>query len=123
MGHRLFECPSCANKGRDGCPQGQATQGRQVQQGGGQHPNRFYALHDRQDVEESTDMVMGILQVFDYALLDLDANLPFVTPYISTRFDMSLKILLKPFFFISMLVIWSYLRESIEIIPCQSYIK
>ncbi|XP_055814576.1 uncharacterized protein LOC129884277 [Solanum dulcamara] len=82
MGHKISECP---NKEREGRPQGQATQGGQAQQGGGQCQNRFYVLQVRQDVEESLDMVTGMLWVFDfdvYTLLDLGFVLSFVNPYL-----------------------------------------
>ncbi|XP_055822029.1 uncharacterized protein LOC129890515 [Solanum dulcamara] len=106
MGHRKSECPYVTNKGREGCPQGQVSQGGQVPQGaqtqpkGGQCNNRFYAIHDRQEVEETLDVVTSILWVFHcdiYALLDLDANLSFVTPYVTMRFDLSLEILMEHF--------------------------
>ncbi|XP_055825507.1 uncharacterized protein LOC129894036 [Solanum dulcamara] len=57
MGHKI---PKCPNKGREGRPQGQATQGGQAQQGDGQRQNRFYALHATQDVDETLDVVMGL---------------------------------------------------------------
>ena len=45
-------------------------------------------------------MVTGTLQVFYlhiYALLDPEAFLSFVTPYIDVNFGISLKMLVKPF--------------------------
>lgn len=80
MGHKLSECLSDANRGKEGRPQGQVAQGGQVQQGaqqaGAQRNIRFYVVHARQDVE-SPDVVMGILRVFNfdvYPLLDPSAN-------------------------------------------------
>ena len=48
-------------------------------------------------MEETPDVVMGMLQVFNfdvYALLDCGVNLSFVTPYLAMRFDMCPEILL-----------------------------
>ncbi|XP_055824864.1 uncharacterized protein LOC129893369 [Solanum dulcamara] len=76
-------------------PQGQVTHGGQVQQGGqnqpkgGQPNNQLYAFYSRQEMEETPNVVTGILRFFHYevyALPDL-GNLSFVTLYASMRFD------------------------------------
>ena len=80
-------------------PQGQGAQGGKVQ-GGGQRANRLYALHRRKEVGDAPDVVTGMLKVFNfdvYALLDLGANLSFVTPFIATRFDIVPDMLLEPY--------------------------
>ena len=87
-----------------GAPKGQVApnaQGGQAQVKGGQAPrnNRFYALHGRQEVEETPDVVTDMLQVFNfdvYALLDPGANISFVSPYVSMKFSIGLEILLEP---------------------------
>ena len=64
------------------------------------YQNRLYALHAHQDEEDSPNVVTGTLRVFHldfYALLDIEATLYFVTPYIAVNFDFSTKTLLKPF--------------------------
>ena len=56
--------------------------------GGG--TNRLYVINNRQEQEDSPDVVTGMIQVFDftvYALLDPGASLYFVTPYVAMNFD------------------------------------
>ena len=60
--------------------------------GGGQRPNRLYALMALQDQEGSPDVVTGTLRVFDidvYAFLDPRDTLFLVTPYIVVQFSVS----------------------------------
>lgn len=104
MMHKVFECPNVANKGKEGRLRGQVSQKGQVQQAQGQRGrprgNRFYAFHARQEVEESPDVVTGMLRIFDfdaYALLDPSANSSFVTLYLVIYFDMSPEALLEPY--------------------------
>lgn len=84
---------NCKNCGR---PQSQGVQGRQAQ-GYAQCINRFYVVHDLQDVEETLHVVTAMLKVFNfdvYALLDSGANLSFVTPFLANRFNVCHKVLL-----------------------------
>ena len=93
------------NAQAQGAPKGKAApnvQGGQVQPRGGQAPrnNRLYALHGRQEVEETPNVVTGMLQVLNfyvYALLDPGANLSFVAPYVDMKFSIDLEILLEPY--------------------------
>uniref|UniRef100_M1DP28 Zinc knuckle family protein n=1 Tax=Solanum tuberosum TaxID=4113 RepID=M1DP28_SOLTU len=67
-------------------------QGNSSGTGGGQRLNRLYALQAPLDKEDSLNVVIGTLRVFDldvYALLDPEATLSFVTPYIAVKFDVS----------------------------------
>src|SRR5688572_21980714 len=105
-GHHIRDCRvKDPNPQAQGAPKGQAApivQGGQGQPRGGQAPrnNRFYALHGRQEVEDTPDVVTGMLQVFNfdvYALLDPGANLSFVSPYISMKFSIDPAILLEPY--------------------------
>ena len=51
-------------------------------------------------MEETPDVVTGMLQVFNfdvYALLDPGANLSFVSPYVAMKFTIDPKILLEPY--------------------------
>ncbi|XP_055824371.1 uncharacterized protein LOC129892861 [Solanum dulcamara] len=73
LGHHAKEC-----KGKYFHPQGQVTQGGQVQPKGGQHNNRFYALHGRQEVEETPDVVTGTVG----SLIIVGATLPVQGPSI-----------------------------------------
>lgn len=64
------------------------------------YQNRFYALHTRNDHDGSLDIMISILKYYHldvYDLFDLSDTLPFVTPYVSMRFDFCLDILLEPF--------------------------
>ena len=83
-----------------------APPSRPTQQGnsfctdGGQRQNRLYALQARQVQEGSPDVVTGTLEFFDldvYALLDPEATLFFVTPYIAVQFSVSPETLSEPF--------------------------
>lgn len=64
LGHHIKDC-----KVKDVRPQGQFAQGGQVAQGSqaqpkggqGQHNNRLYALHTRQEVEETLNVVTSML--------------------------------------------------------------
>jgi len=52
--------------------------------------SHFYALQSRSDQKGSSDVVIGMLQVFSidiYALLDPGAALSFVTPLVAMKFD------------------------------------
>ncbi|KAK4737058.1 hypothetical protein R3W88_000755 [Solanum pinnatisectum] len=56
----------------------------------GRGTNRLYAINNRQEQENSPDVVTGMIQVFDftiYALLDPGTSLSFVTPYVAMNFD------------------------------------
>ena len=60
----------------------------------------MYALQARQDQKGSPDVVIDMLRVFDldvYALLDPEATLFFVTPYIAVQFNVSPETLSEPF--------------------------
>ncbi|XP_055830809.1 uncharacterized protein LOC129899823 [Solanum dulcamara] len=100
----FFKCGKSGHQARDcrgggGMPQGQIAHVQQVQRSG-QCTNHFYVLYGRQEVEEVSNIVTGILKVFAfdvYALLDPGANLSFVTPFLANRFDMSPKMLLDPY--------------------------
>ena len=89
-----------------GAPNAQGGQARakggQAQPKGAQvqRNNRFYALHGRQEVEETLDVVTDMLQVVNfvvYALLDPGANLSFVSPYVAMKFSIDPEILLEPY--------------------------
>ena len=72
--------------------------------------NRFYALNNRHKHENSPYVVTGMIQVFDftvYALLDLGANLSFVTPYVVMNFEIISLQLNQP------LSVYNPIRESI----------
>lgn len=113
-GHHLRDCRvRDPNPEGQGAPKGKVApnaqggqaqvKGGQAQARGGQAPrnNRFYALHGRQEVEETPDVVTGMLKVFNfdlYALLDLGANVSFVYPYVAMKFSIDPKILLEPYF-------------------------
>ena len=105
------------NPQAQGAPKGQAApnvQGGQGQPRGGQAPrnNRFYALHGRKEVEETPDVVTGMLQVFNfymYALLDPGANLSFVSPYVAMKFSIDPEILLEPYY------VYNLVGESIVV--------
>src|SRR5688572_26991763 len=93
-GHQAKDCSGGGNR-----PQGQVALGGQAQ-GGGQRTNRFYALHGRQEVESTPDVVTGMLKIFSidvYALLDPGANLSFVTPFVANRFEVVPEMLLEPY--------------------------
>ena len=88
-GHQIRDCRvKDENLQVQGAPKGQVApnaQGGQAQAKGGRAPrnNRFYALHGRQEDEETPDVVTDMLQVFNfdvYALLDPGVNLQFVSP-------------------------------------------
>ncbi|KAH0654413.1 hypothetical protein KY289_032091 [Solanum tuberosum] len=95
-------CPKCGknhpkgNNSRSQSTTSAALAGLPTQQGnssgtgGGQRLNRLYALQAPLDKEDSLNVVIGTLRVFDldvYALLDPEATLSFVTPYIAVKFD------------------------------------
>ena len=75
-GHHFRDC-RVRDPNLQGAPKGQVSpnaqggqaqaKGGQVQAKGGQvqRNNRFYALHRRQEVEETPDVVAGMLQVFN----------------------------------------------------------
>lgn len=51
-------------------------------------------------MDESSDVVTGMLRVFDidlYTLLDLGVNMLFFIPYYSIKFDVFTKVLLEPY--------------------------
>lgn len=60
---------------------------------------RFYVLKDIEEQEKPTNIVKGMLHVFTfpmYALLYLGSTLLFVTPVITSRFDVFPEILHEP---------------------------
>ena len=62
--------------------------------------NRFYALRSRGEQESSPDVVTGMLQVFSIyvdALIDPSATLYFLTPLVSSKFNILPDILNEPF--------------------------
>lgn len=84
------------------------------------YANCMYAM----DQEKLEDVLTGMLKVFThyvYALLDLVATLPFVTLYISMRFEISPKSLFEPSGVSTVNPLLS--KESIGIIQCQYTIK
>lgn len=51
-------------------------------------------------MEETLNVVINMLKVYNfdiYALLDLGANLSFVTPFLENKFNMCFEILVEPF--------------------------
>ncbi|KAH0632967.1 hypothetical protein KY284_035753 [Solanum tuberosum] len=107
-GHFMKECPKNW--------QGNGNQGNRVQSssiapldraaprgatsctGGG--ANHLYAITNRQEKENSPDVVTGMIKVFTldvYAFLDPAAGLSFVTPYAANNFDVLLEKLCEPF--------------------------
>ena len=59
----------------------------------------MYALNNRQEQEDSSDFVTGMIRVFDftvYALLDPGESLYFVTPYVSMNFEITPEQLSEP---------------------------
>ncbi|XP_069143544.1 uncharacterized protein [Solanum lycopersicum] len=108
--NKLRDCPSRQGK-RGSIDRAQSTtsapptscliqQGNSSGTGGGQPQNRLYALQARQDQKGFPDVVICMLQVFDldvYALLDPEATLSIVTPYIAVQFSVNLETLSEPF--------------------------
>lgn len=51
-------------------------------------------------MEETPDVVTGTLKVFNfdvYTLLDLGANISFVSPYVAMKFDVRPEVFLEPY--------------------------
>ncbi|KAH0776371.1 hypothetical protein KY290_007782 [Solanum tuberosum] len=97
-GHLMKECPK--NKQGSGNPSNRAQsssvapldsaapRGTTFGTGGGS--NRLYAITSRQEQENSPDVVIGMIRVFDftvYALLDPGVSLSFVTSYVAMNFN------------------------------------
>ena len=85
--------------------------------------NHCYALRSRVDQESTLDVDTGMLQLFSfnvYALLELDAMLYFVTPFVAMKFDILSDILDELFLFLHRWVIPLWLKESIRVFlyPC-----
>ncbi len=60
----------------------------------------FYVLQTQLDQEGIPDVVPGTLKLFHldaYDLINPDASLSFLTPWVAMRFDVSLDVLIKPF--------------------------
>uniref|UniRef100_M1DWL7 Gag-pol protein n=1 Tax=Solanum tuberosum TaxID=4113 RepID=M1DWL7_SOLTU len=73
---------------------------RRATSGAGGGGNHLYAITNRQEQEDSPDVVTGMIQVFNfnvYALLDPGASLSFVTPYVPVDFNVLLDKLSEPF--------------------------
>ena len=93
VGHKRFECPKIRNKVRSA---NTTPLGRGASQSGAPRDNRFYALHGRQGVNETPDVVTGMLQIFDldvYTLIDPGATLSFVTPLVARKFHVESELL------------------------------
>lgn len=59
----------------------------------GEATNHLYAQNNRQEEEDSPDVVSGMIKIFDftlYALLHPGVSLSIVTPYIAMSFDIIL---------------------------------
>ena len=62
--------------------------------------NRYYGFKSRGNKEGTSDIVTGMLQVFSiniYAFLDSSANLSYVTPLVSMKFDVLPYVFVEPF--------------------------
>ncbi|KAH0669578.1 hypothetical protein KY285_023739 [Solanum tuberosum] len=93
VGHKRFECPKIRNKVRSA---NTTPLGRGASQSGAPRDNRFYTLHGRQGVNETPDVVTGMLQIFDLdasTLIDPGATLSFVTPLIARKFHVESELL------------------------------
>ncbi|KAH0725795.1 hypothetical protein KY284_001660 [Solanum tuberosum] len=91
-GHRLRDCPSAK--------QGQGGNNSRAQSTTSAAPSGRQLSKARQDQQDSPNVVIGMLRVFNldvYALLDLGATLSFVTPYIAVKFDVSPETFSEPF--------------------------
>ncbi|KAH0649063.1 hypothetical protein KY285_034311 [Solanum tuberosum] len=92
-GHKRFECSKIRNKVRSA---NTTPLGRGASLSGAPMDNRFYALHSRQGVNETPDVVTGMLQIFDldvYTLIDSGATLSFVTPLVARKFHVGSELL------------------------------
>ena len=105
-GHFMRECPknrqgNGSNKAQSSSvvpPDRTAPRGATSSVGGG--ANRLYAITNRQEQENSPNVVTGMIKVFTfdvYALLDPGASLSFVTPYVANKFDVLPERLCEPF--------------------------
>ena len=97
----MNDCPTWGNRAQTSAP-AQPARGNQkaATSGTGGGANHLYAMVNRQDQENSLDVVTGMLRVFSfdcYALLDLGATLSFVTPYVANQFEILPECLLEPF--------------------------
>ncbi|KAH0729889.1 hypothetical protein KY289_001077 [Solanum tuberosum] len=95
-GHFMKECP----KIRQVAPPNWATP-RGATSGTGGGTNHLYAITSRQEQENSLDVVTGMIKVISldvYALLDPEASLSFVTPYVANNFDVLAEKLCEPFY-------------------------
>ncbi|KAG5599152.1 hypothetical protein H5410_030522 [Solanum commersonii] len=122
-GHFIRECPKNKQENGNGGNRAQSfsvappdrAAPRGATFGTGRGTNRLYAITSRQEQEDSPDVVTGMIQVFDltvYALLDPEASLSFVTPYVAMNFDIIPKQLSEPFN-VSTAVGESILAESV----------
>lgn len=102
-GHIQAEFPSTRKGNRGNRAQSSASAaptGRGTTSGTSRTYNHLYALGNRQDLEASPDVVIGMLQVFShdvYVLLDPGATLSFVSPYIALKFGINPEQILEPF--------------------------
>ncbi|KAH0747210.1 hypothetical protein KY285_008867 [Solanum tuberosum] len=100
--HKIRNCPSVAKNDGDTRCRDQPYPSFGPNGSGANAPkqNQFYALQTICDQENSPDVVTGMLKVIQldvYALLDPDATLSFVTPYVSMRFDVLPDVVIEPF--------------------------
>ncbi|KAH0642176.1 hypothetical protein KY285_034832 [Solanum tuberosum] len=107
-GHFMKECPknwqgngnqeNIAQSSSVASPDRAAPRGATFGTGGG--ANHLSAITNRQEQENSPDVVTGMIKVFTlnvYALLDPGASLPFVTPYVAMKFNVIPQKLCEPF--------------------------
>ena len=101
LGHFQNNCPTWGNRAQNSVPPPPARGNEKAATSGtGGGTNRLYAMVNRQDQENSPDVVTGMIRVFSfdcYALLDPGATLSFVTPYVANQFAILPECLLEPF--------------------------
>ncbi|XP_047256183.1 uncharacterized protein LOC124888944 [Capsicum annuum] len=109
--HDFRDCPHTRQGNRDVCPLAQtanapapvayptSTHSSSSSNIGGHCPNRFYALLSHQKLEDSSDVVTGMLCVFQfnvYPLLDPGSSFSYVAPLVAVKFEVSPEIVSEP---------------------------